>query len=348
MTPDPEPVPLEPIALDASAAAAADHALEPEGFLVAADDGTRIHFHDWGGPSGSVTAASAGLPAVAAHGVLLVPGMLQPAWSWAPVARRLPRVRRTIVTDVRGHGLSDAPQDGYDLETLAADVVAVAEGSGALDGGAVVLAGHGFGAMLAACAAVRLGTRCAGLVLVDGGWERVEETSGVDVEEFLRGLDEPPEVLRSLDAFLADRRGFDPGTWDADQERAARDSVVETAAGHVLRAVRPHVIDRITRAMFDYEPASVLAAIDAPVTALVALGAGDADVRLGELRRAAEARVTAGRGPIGVAAFTPEAHNLMRYRPAEVASAILAVARPAAGPAEAPVARDPRATIAGP
>ena len=89
---------------------------------------------------------------------------------------------------------------GYDPATLAADAVAVAEGSGLLGGGRVVVAGHGFGAIVAVATATALGDRCAGLVLVDGGWERLEVTTDVDVDEFLRGLDEPPEVLRSLDA----------------------------------------------------------------------------------------------------------------------------------------------------
>ncbi|HYO42737.1 MAG TPA: alpha/beta hydrolase [Candidatus Limnocylindrales bacterium] len=318
MTPDPAagPLPaLRPISLDAGRSPDPDPAAEPEGFLVTADDGTRIHFHDWGAPP-----APDGGPVA---GIVLVPGLLAPAWSWAPVARRLALVRRTVVADLRGHGLSDAPQSGYALATLAADVVVVAEGSGALDGGAVVLAGHGFGAMVAAGAAALLGGRCAGLVLVDGGWERVEETAGVDVEAFLRGLDEPPEVLRSMDAWLADRRAFDPASWDADQERAARDGVVETAAGHVLRSVRPHVIDAVVRSMFGYEPAQVLAAVPAPVTALVAFATGDVDQRLAELRRTAVARAAAGLEPIRVAGFPTDAHNLMRYRPAEVAAAIL-------------------------
>jgi pimeloyl-ACP methyl ester carboxylesterase len=206
-------------------------------------------------------------------------------------------------------------------------VVVVAEGSGALDGAATVLAGHGFGAIVAAGAAVLLGERCAGLVLVDGGWERVEETSGVDVDEFLRGLDEPPEVLRSMDAWLADRRAFDPASWDADQERSARDAVVETAAGRLLRSVRPHVVEAVGRAMFTYAPGETLARIRAPVTALVALASGDPDVRLAELRRTAVARAAAGRGPIRVAGFPSDAHNLVRYRPAEVCAAILAAPR---------------------
>jgi pimeloyl-ACP methyl ester carboxylesterase len=315
MTLEPMPDALVAIALDPTASPAPDLAAEPEGFLVTADDGTRIHFHDWGVPVGDDREP----------GVVLVPGLLGPAWTWAPVARRLARARRTVVADLRGHGLSDAPPAGYDIGTLAADVAVVAHGSGALDGGTVVLAGHGFGAIVAAGAAALLGERCAGLLLVDGGWERAEETTGVDVDDFLRGLDEPPEVLGSMDSWLADRRGFDPASWDADQERAARDAVVETAAGRLLRAVRPHVVEAVVRAMFAYEPGETLSMVTAPVTALVALASGDADARLAELRRTASARATAGRGPIRLAGFPSDAHNLPRYRPAEVCAAILAV-----------------------
>ena len=299
-----------------------------------ADGGVRLHFLDWGGPAAADTgaiAAAAGAADADAGAALLLPGLLQPAWIWAPVARRLASLRRTVIADLRGQGLSDAPMAGYDRDSLAADAVAVAEGSGLLDAGPLVVAGHGFGALVAAATAARLGDRCTGLVLVDGGFERVEATSGLDVDEFLRGLDEPPEVLRSMAAYLGDRRGFDPATWDADQERAARDSVVETAAGHVVRAVRPHVVEALVRTMFACDPAEVLAAVVAPVFALVALGAGDpatTELRLSELRRTALARLAAGRGSIRVAGFPNTGHNLMRYRPADVTAAILAVAAP--------------------
>jgi pimeloyl-ACP methyl ester carboxylesterase len=299
-----------PWSADPTRAPRADPDAVPEGFVVLADGDVRLHFLDWGGPAGG-------------SGVLLLPGLLQPAWSWAPVARRLASRRRTNVTDLRGQGLSDAPQAGYDLDTLVGDAIAVAEGAGILAIGPITLAGHGFGAIVAAAAAAALGERCARLVLVDGGWERLETTTDVDVDEFLRGIDEPPEVLRSMEAYLADRRAFDAATWDADQERAARDSVVETAAGHVVPAVRPHVVEEIVRTMFEYEPGSVLAGVAAPVVALVALASGDVDMRLAELRRTAEMRVAAGLGPIQAASFPSAAHNLMRYRPDEVAAAIL-------------------------
>ena len=295
---------------------AADLAAEPEGFVVLVDGGDRIHFLDWGGPPDST-------------GALLIHGLSQTAWLWTPVARRLRGAAPAVAMDLRGHGLSDAPTDDpaidYDLTALAGDAVAVAEGSGLLvePDDRVVLAGHGFGGIVAAGAAAVLGSRCAGLVLVDGGWEDLEQVSEMDVEEFLRALDEPPEVLASMRAFLADRAAFDPSTWDKDQQRAARATVVETHAGRVVPATRPHALEACVRTMFAYDPLAVLPEVEAPVTALI--GADDeVGSRAAALNEVSAARVTAGRGPIAVRAFPHVGHNLMRYRPDEVTAAILA------------------------
>jgi len=298
-----------------------DQALEPDGFVVVAESGDRIHFLDWGGP-----ADTRGAP-----GIVAIHGLSQTAWIWAPVARRLggqAGTRRFVSMDLRGHGLSDAPTDdgAYDLPVLAGDVVAVAEGSGLLatdasDAARVVLAGHGFGAIVAATAGVELGDRCAGLVLVDGGWESLEASTGVDVDEFLRGIDEPPEVMRSLSAYLRDRSRFDPSTWDADQERAARATVVETHAGRVVPSTRPHALEACVRAMFTYDPMATLIAVTAPIVVLVAADDEDGS-RADALTAVSTARVAAGRDPIKQVSFGDVGHNLMRYRPSEVAAAI--------------------------
>ncbi len=300
-----------------------DPTVEPDGFVVVVEPGDRIHFLDWGGPP---PADASALP-----GVLLVHGLSNTAWSWAPVARRLRAVHRVVAMDLRGHGLSDAPTEGYDRPTLAEDVLAVAEGSGLLASPSdrVILAGHGFGAIVAAWAALELGERCAGLVLVDGGWESIEAASGMDVDEFLRGIDEPPEVLRSMTAFLADRKGFDPASWDADQERAARATVVETHAGKVVPSTRPHATEASVRAMFTYDPIATLRAVEAPVAALLAAD-DEQGGRAAALARASDARVADGRGPIAVTAFPGIGHNLMRYRPEAVSAAILSIARESA------------------
>jgi pimeloyl-ACP methyl ester carboxylesterase len=284
---------------------AIDHAFEPAGFVVLVEPGDRIHFLDWAGPAPSADGA----------GVVLIHGLAGSAWVWAAVARRLRSVARTIAMDIRGHGLSDAPTSpgAYELPVLGSDVVAVAEGSGAIpgDGGGVVLVGHGFGAIVAVAAAARLGDRCRRLVLVDGGLDDLPTTTGMDVDEFLRGLDEPPEIMRSMTAYLADRRAWDPPTWDADQERAARAAVVETPAGRLVGATRPHALDACVRTMFAYEPATVLPAVRAPIVVI---------------RRASALPIdpaAIGGAEITTIDVSAPGHNLLRYRPAEVAAAIV-------------------------
>ncbi len=291
-----------------------DQGAEPEGFVVVVGEGDRIHFLDWGGPEDP-----AGDPG---PDILLVHGLAGTAWGWAPVARRLRRVRRVVAMDLRGHGLSDAPTQGYDLSSLAEDVVAVAEGSGLAGPGRLVLAGHGFGAIVASRAAARFGARCAGLVLVDGGWEDLRASTGLEPDEFLRGLEEPPEVLRSMDAFLADRAAFDPRSWDADQERAARASVVELPVGRLAPAIHPHVQAAFVRAMFESEPLVALQAIRSPIVALAAAD-DEAGMHWRSLDATTAALAASGGPPLRVARFPDDAHNLMRYRPVEVAAAIL-------------------------
>jgi pimeloyl-ACP methyl ester carboxylesterase len=299
-----------------------DRAFEPAGFVVEVAPGDRIHFLDWGGPE-------VGDPG--RTGVVLIHGLSNTAWSWAPVARRLRAACRVIAMDLRGHGLSDAPTTGYDPAAFAGDVIAAAEGSGLLAeaGDRVVLVGHGFGAIVGAWSALVLGDRCAGLVLVDGGWESIERATGMELDEFLRNLDEPPEVMRSLTAFLADRAGFDPATWDADQERAARATVVETHAGKVVPSTRPHALQASVEAMFGYEPAVTLPGVGAPVIAMIA--ADDDGSRAAALADASAARRAAGRGEVAVTSFRHDGHNLMRYRPDAVTAAILAIQQATAG-----------------
>lgn len=292
-----------------------DPAAEPAGFVVEVAPGDRIHFLDWGG--------------AVEPGALLIHGLSNTAWSWAPVARRLRSARHVVAMDLRGHGLSDAPTDSYDRAGFTADVIAVAEGSGLLStpDDQVVLAGHGFGAIVAAWAAATLEGRCAGLVLVDGGWESIEASTGMEVEEFQRNLEEPPEVMRSMGAFLADRAAFDPATWDADQERAARATVVETHAGKVVPATRPHALEGSVRAMFAYDPVATLRDVTAPVTAIQAGGEAPGD-RERALVAVSAARTAAGGAPIRVEQFRHDGHNLMRYRPDAVSSAILSITEP--------------------
>jgi pimeloyl-ACP methyl ester carboxylesterase len=311
-----------------------DPTAEPAGFVVVSDDGHRIHFLDWGPARGAGAGGAADdhppAPDAEPPGVLLLPGLASTAWSWAAVARRLTASAHVIAMDLRGHGLSDSPTAGYASDVLAGDAIAVADGAGLLPlvgapaAGPLVIVGIGYGADVAAWAARALGARCAGLVLIDGGWEDLAAATEATPEEWLASIEEPPEVLGSMKAWLADRAAFDPSTWDADEERAARAQVVETAAGRVKLAVHPHALAASVRALWSYEPAVVLPDIEAHV---VALTARDEDgSRVAALAGIARLRAAAARPPIRVAAFPERGHNLARHEPGAVAAAVLAVA----------------------
>jgi pimeloyl-ACP methyl ester carboxylesterase len=76
-----------------------------------------------------------------------------------------------VGVDLRGRGDSDKPESGYSLEAHAADVVRVLDHLGLQS---AVLAGHSMGAFVALKTALLFPERVRALVLLDGGWPRIE------------------------------------------------------------------------------------------------------------------------------------------------------------------------------
>ena len=290
---------------------------EPESLVVTVDTGDQIHYLDWGGEDSPIPP------------LMLIHGLSATAWTWTPIARRLSNHTRVLALDLRGHGLSDSPRTGYDLESLAYDAltVMVANGWGRDVGGpAAVVAGHGLGAMVAVAMAVIQPDSIAGLALIDAGWESLAEATGMSAAEFERSIGDPPEVLASMDAYLADRREFDPATWDTDQERAARAAVDEKHAGHVAPVIRPFALHASVDAMFSYN-ADALVDIQIPLLIAVAeSGTADDETareRLAALEDVMRARAAAGTPVAHVERFPGAGHNLMRYRADQLAGSIL-------------------------
>jgi pimeloyl-ACP methyl ester carboxylesterase len=292
---------------------------EPQAMVVALETGDRVHYLDW----------TAGDSPGAGPPLLLLHGIAQTAWSWSAVARRLARSARVVAPDMRGHGLSDAARAGYDLESLAWDALTVAAANRwgeAVNGPRIVVAGHGFGGLVAATMAVLQPGSIAGVLLLDAGFENVPQATGLSPAEFAAGLAEPPEVLASLSAFLEDRREFDVDSWDADQERAARSQVDVKHAGHVALVSRAAAIKGVVDAMFAYDPIGTLAQVTQPLTIVIAeSGAADDETtreRSLAIEDVARARRAAGQPRERIVRVIGAGHNLMRYRPRTVAAEI--------------------------
>jgi lipase len=87
------------------------------------------------------------------------------------LARHLGPSRGVIGVDLRGRGNSAKPESGYGLEVHAGDVIRVLDHLG-LDNN--VILGHSMGGFVALKAALSYPERVRALVLLDGGWPRVE------------------------------------------------------------------------------------------------------------------------------------------------------------------------------
>ena len=111
--------------------------------------GVTLAFTDQGDPAG---------PAV-----LLLHAWVESQRSFDRLTPLLPTSPRVLTLDQRGHGESDKPADGYDLETLAGDVVAFLDAMGLAS---VVLAGSSSGGYVAQQVAIGHPHRVAGLVLI--------------------------------------------------------------------------------------------------------------------------------------------------------------------------------------
>jgi pimeloyl-ACP methyl ester carboxylesterase len=112
--------------------------------------------------------------------VVCLPGITAQHRAFNAAARCLGPSRGLVGVDLRGRGDSDKPESGYGLETHASDVVRVLDHLG-LD--QAILVGHSMGAFVALEAALASPGRVRALVLLDGGWPRVERPAGEMTEE---------------------------------------------------------------------------------------------------------------------------------------------------------------------
>jgi len=83
--------------------------------------------------------------------------------SFEPLMDALPSHLRVIAFSMRGHGDSGKPASGYDIATLADDVVAALDGLGI---GPAIVVGHSMGSLVARRIAIVHPARVSGLVLI--------------------------------------------------------------------------------------------------------------------------------------------------------------------------------------
>jgi pimeloyl-ACP methyl ester carboxylesterase len=276
--------------------------------LVTVADAVRLHVRRW-------------MPATPRRGAdfLLVHGLSSNARLWDEVAAQLAQAGNSaIAIDLRSHGESDAPGDGYDTGTAANDVAAVAAALGVT--GAIV-AGQSWGGNVVVRLAAEHPGVAAALALIDGGWfsPSLEFDSWEAAERALR----PPDVDgRSATQMRAMLRASHSAWSDMAIDATAANLAVEPDGTIRRRLSIPHHM-QIVRSMFDDPPAAYYPRVRVPVLLMPAL---PNDVAAAEARRARVRRAADGLPDARISEYLGGDHDLHAQQPKRVADDLLALA----------------------
>ncbi len=263
--------------------------------------GLTLSVREWGGGEPSL---------------LCLHGLASNALWWDPVARRLTPRHRVVAVDLRGHGRSDRPEDGYGFPEVSADLVALAPALTLKDH---LVVGHSWGASVALWLAAE-DPPVRAVVCVDGGAVDLRQVFGnrwKEAEERMR----PPRLSGlergRLAAFisasgLADEVGEEEavrillGNFEDDPEGGLRPRL----------DLRRHML--IARSLYELDQPALLRRVRCPVLFVAALSK---DGREEEKRAAVATARSRLQGP-SEAVFLEGIHDLPVQRPTRVAAAI--------------------------
>jgi pimeloyl-ACP methyl ester carboxylesterase len=247
---------------------------------------------------------------------VLVHGLASNARLWDDVAEQLNASGHTVVViDQRGHGLSDAPDAGYDLDTAVADLFHLIE---TLELERPVLAGQSWGGNVVLELGWRRPAAVRGIACVDGGvielsqaypsWEdclaaltppALDHLTLAELEARIR-KSVPHFTDRAIAAYLHCFRTRPDGTIEPRLERGRHLSIL--------------------RSLWEHRPSTRWATLKTPTLLLLADGG---DGTRTSRKRSAEAVALSSGGAIRSVWFSPGHHDLHLESPERVAGLFL-------------------------
>lgn len=183
-------------------------------------NGIRLHYLDYGG-EGPIFMLFPGLNASGIFFGGLVHAGLSPTL-------------RVLAVDLRGRGLSDAPESGYSMGEHGRDIIGMLD---ALDLGQVAVGGHSYGGLLSYHLAVEYPDRVGRLVVMDSP----AEVSPTVVEQVGPALERLELVSPSWEAYIEQVKQMPYYTdwWDPDLEEYYRADVITNTDGSVRSRLDP-------------------------------------------------------------------------------------------------------------
>lgn len=205
-------------------------------------NGVNLHYLDWGG-EGPV--------------LLFIPGMGCSAYIFSRFAPRFTDRFRVLAFDRRGHGDSDYPETGYDVDTLTEDLRQFLD---ALEVDRIILAGHSLGYLELSRFAVLYPERVLSLVFLDAVYYRTSpEARSIWEQNPMPKImpvwpKDDPETIADYIATLKRLYPSFAVVWEDVMDEQTRHTVKTTAEGKVVDKMSESISKAIMDITYTYEP----------------------------------------------------------------------------------------------
>ncbi len=273
------------------------------------DVNPRLHVREWAGDVNRVP-------------FLLVHGLASNARLWDGVGARLAASgHRAVAVDLRGHGLSDKPDEGYDFATIAGDLVRLMDAMGVER---PIFAGQSWGGNVALAFGVHRPALARGLCFVDGGFLDIQSRPGMTWERTQVDLRPPPLAGTPLELMRQRIQEFHPDWSDEGIEGVlANFEVLPDETVRPWLTIERHL--QILHALWSQRPAELYPRVKMPVLICPAR-----DAKNPEWTASKQAQVdaaTAGLPHSKVHWFEESDHDIHVQRPVALAELMLAELR---------------------
>jgi pimeloyl-ACP methyl ester carboxylesterase len=248
--------------------------------------------------------------------------------TWRLVANRLCSRHTIFAFDLRGHGQSDCPQNGYDMVTIAEDVI---RGMAALGLGKVALVGHGWGARIALALTARHCALVSHLILVDCPHVEPRHWPDMTRERFVEEQ-VPQDFYTSRANFIEMMREEMADFWSPDVESIINTYVRDLPDGGVAECLRSEHQRQLRAALWEDRALSYYGKLTCPVLLIPAAAQPQPDGELPEnLENADEFAAAKGYMAQQVARMIPQcsvlwmpdtSHEIQLQHPSRLADAI--------------------------
>lgn len=255
--------------------------------------------------------AALGPPFVLLHGIAAT------SMGWDEVAARLAGEGRAVYAiDFRGHGLSDRPEQGYDVATFASDLAAALKGLGLHR---PILVGHSLGAWAILRALADDSVVAGGIGLVEGGLVDARDQFAT-IEEGLAKTALPPVAGMPLPRVAGYLRGSHP-VWSEQRLAGALSAFDVNLDGTVAWRLTDARSEALFRSLWETSVADSWPAVHVPAVVAVA---DTGDAHWTAAKRAAEPEIRRAIPDVRMEWFTAE-HELHADLPQEIADLLLDV-----------------------